>query len=206
MVGDLLALLTISTTILLGAMSPGQSFILVARTAVSSSRRGALAVSLGMGVGCMIFAIIALTGLHSILTLVPWLYTALKTAGGIYLIWLALKIFFRPQTTIDLGSTQGSELNIRRAFITGLMTQLSNPNTALVFGSIFAATLSHKIPVYMYLLLPVLALLIDFVWYGLVAYALSSDRPRRWYLGYRRYLDRLSGCVMAILGVRLIMK
>jgi threonine/homoserine/homoserine lactone efflux protein len=202
--GNLIAVLTIAGTMLLGAMSPGQSFILVARTAVSSSRHAALAVSFGMGVGCMIFAITALTGMYSLLSLVPWLYTALKTAGGFYLLWLAFKMFSSIQFPIMLELTPTAGLSMQKAFITGLVTQLSNPNTALVFSGIFAAVLSHKFPIYLYLLLPTIALAIDLAWYSLVAYLLSSDRPRRLYLGYSIYLDRLGGGLMAFWGGRLI--
>lgn len=82
------ALLTIAGAILVGAMSPGPSFIMIVRTAVVSSRLSALSAAAGMGVGCMIFSVIALAGLHSLLELVPWLYAALKTAGGVYFLWL----------------------------------------------------------------------------------------------------------------------
>ncbi len=85
MINELIALSAIGVAILFGAMSPGVSFLLVARTAMSSSRRVALSVAAGLGFGALIFAVIALAGLHTLLTLVPSLYTALKVAGGCYL-------------------------------------------------------------------------------------------------------------------------
>ncbi len=201
-----LTILTISGAILLGAMSPGQSFILVARTAVASSRKAAMGSALGMGAGCLIFAAIALLGFHSVLTLVPWLYTILKTAGGLYLIWLAIKMFRRAGTPLTVDTSLAAEMSFGKAFITGLLTQLSNPNTAIVFGSIFAAVLSHKIPVFLYIALPIIAFLIDLLWYGFVAYVLSANKPRHIYLSYKASLDRMSGCVMGILGFRLIVR
>jgi len=48
MASDLIALSAIGIAIFFGAMSPGVSFLLVARTAMSSSRRAALAVAAGM--------------------------------------------------------------------------------------------------------------------------------------------------------------
>ncbi|OON38700.1 threonine transporter [Izhakiella australiensis] len=202
---DILALLAISGAILLGAMSPGASFLLVARTAVVSSRRAAISVSFGLGVGAMLFAIIALAGLHALLTLVPWLYTALKIAGGCYLLWLAMKMFRRPAGSApDLSSAP--QASSSRAFITGVITQMSNPHTALVFASIFTATLSASFSPWLYVALPVMAFLIDVIWYVMVATALSTERPRRVYLHYRRVIDRLSGGLMAVLGIRLLIK
>jgi threonine/homoserine/homoserine lactone efflux protein len=87
-----LSVLSITGAIALGAMSPGQSFILVARTAVASSRRDGMAVALGMGVGCFIFALVALLGLQSLLLALPWLYSTLKVLGGAYLVYLAFKM------------------------------------------------------------------------------------------------------------------
>ncbi|WP_336369329.1 LysE family translocator [Rahnella perminowiae] len=200
------ALLTIAGAILLGAMSPGPSFIMIVRTAVVSSRLSALAAAAGMGVGCMIFSVIALAGLHSLLTLVPWLYTALKTAGGVYLLWLGCRMLFR--TGDSAGSLAGGESahHPGRAFFIGMATQLSNPNTAIVFGSIFAALLSQHISPYLYLVLPAMAFCIDTIWYAVVAWLLSAERPRQAYMQYKSRLDKVSGLVMGYLGIRLILR
>lgn len=200
------ALLTIAGAILLGAMSPGPSFIMIVRTAVVSSRLSALAAAAGMGVGCMIFSVIALAGLHSLLALVPWLYTALKTAGGVYLLWLGCRMLFRRGDSA--GSLAGgvSAHHPGRAFFTGMATQLSNPNTAIVFGSIFAALLSQHISPYLYLVLPAMAFCIDTIWYAVVAWLLSAERPRQAYMQYKSRLDKVSGLVMGYLGIRLILR
>ncbi len=112
------------------------SFLLVARTAMSSSRRAALSVAAGMGFGAFVFAAIALAGLHTLLTLIPSLYTGLKVAGGCYLLWLALKMFRRPSNRSN-DFTDAAEVSASKAFMTGVFTQISNPHTALVFASIF---------------------------------------------------------------------
>ena len=205
MTNDLIALSAIGVAILFGAMSPGVSFLLVARTAMSSSRRAALSVAVGMGFGALIFAVIALAGLHTLLTLVPSLYTGLKIAGGCYLLWLALKIFRRPSNRfIDLAVTE--EVRSSKAFLTGVFTQISNPHTALIFASIFSAALSKNIQPVMYIILPIMTFVIDVLWYAIVAYLLSTDGPRQAYIKYRKLIDRLSGGVMAFLGIRLLLK
>jgi threonine/homoserine/homoserine lactone efflux protein len=67
----LIALGAIFGAILIGAVSPGPSFVLVARTAIAVSRSAGMATALGMGVGGLIFAGAALLGLHVVLTAVP---------------------------------------------------------------------------------------------------------------------------------------
>ncbi|AUX93542.1 LysE family translocator [Mixta gaviniae] len=205
MTNDLIVLSAIGVAILFGAMSPGVSFLLVARTAISSSRRAALAVAAGMGFGALIFAAIALAGLHTLLTLIPSLYTGLKMAGGCYLLWLALKMFRRPSNRL-IDSAIVEEVSVSNAFLTGLFTQISNPHTALVFASIFSSALSATIQPAMYIILPLMAFTIDVCWYAVVAYLLSTDGPRLAYIKYRKVIDKLSGGVMAFLGIRLLLK
>lgn len=205
MSGDLLTLVVIGGALLLGAMSPGPSFLLVARTAVASSRRAGLLVSAGMGLGSFLFAIVALAGLHTVLTLVPSLYVTLKVAGGCYLLWLALNMF-RPGKTSSADLTQAAPVSAYKAFGIGVITQISNPHTALVFASIFTATLSAHISLSMTIALPVMAFVIDTGWYVVVALAFSTERPRRIYMKYRRFIDKTSGAIMATLGVRLLLR
>ncbi|MDI6442613.1 LysE family translocator [Cronobacter dublinensis] len=205
MASDVIAVSAIGVAILFGAMSPGVSFLLVARMAMSSSRRVALSVAAGMGFGAAIFAAIALAGLHTLLTLVPSLYTGLKIAGGCYLLWLALKMFRRPSNRFN-DSAGTEDISVLKAFMTGVFTQISNPHTALVFASIFSAALSKNIQPVMYIILPTMAFVIDVLWYAVVACLLSTDGPRQAYIKYRKLIDKLSGGVMAFLGIRLLLK
>jgi len=205
MTSDLIAVSAIGVAILFGAMSPGVSFLLVARMAMSSSRRAALSVAAGMGFGASVFAAIALAGLHTLLTLVPSLYTGFKVAGGCYLLWLALKMFRRPSNRFN-DSAGTEEVSVSKAFMTGVFTQISNPHTALVFASIFSAALSKNIQPVMYIILPTMAFVIDVLWYAVVACLLSTDGPRQAYIKYRKFIDKLSGGVMAFLGIRLLLK
>lgn len=80
---ELTALLGIAAAISIGAASPGPSFIMVARTAVSASRIDALFAALGMGVGGLAFACLSLVGLNGLLIAVPslYLYSRLRAAS-----------------------------------------------------------------------------------------------------------------------------
>lgn len=200
-----MSVLGITGVIALGAMSPGQSFILVARTAVASSRRAGMAVALGMGVGCFIFALIALLGLQSLLLALPWLYGTLKVLGGLYLVYLGIKMLRGASRPLALAPRGGQPLGLWQAFRTGLFTQLGNPNTAIVFSGVFAALLSHKIPPVLYIVLPLIALAVDLLWYAFVAFVLSSPRPRQVYLHFKAGFDRLGGTMLALFGAKLMM-
>jgi threonine/homoserine/homoserine lactone efflux protein len=111
------------------------------------------------------------------------------------------------------GSGQSVELPSERAFgvrspwksfVLGFLTQISNPKTAVVFASIFAASLPATIPAYMYIVLPPLVFLIEAGWYLVVALLLSSASPQRAYLRMKSPIDRVAGALMGILGLKLI--
>jgi threonine/homoserine/homoserine lactone efflux protein len=191
----------------LGAMSPGPSFLLVARTAVVLSRMDGIAAAMGMGLGGVVFATIALLGLHVLLTNVPWLYLALKIAGGAYLIYLGYCIWrgAAKPLAVSQGQTYQGTQKITKSFVLGLITQLSNPKTAIVYASVFTAFLPPSFPLTLAILLAALVFIVEAGWYAVVAIALSSDKPRSLYLRYKVWVDRAAGGVMATLGGKLIL-
>ena len=98
--------LSIVAALAIGAISPGPSFVLVSRIAVSRSRRAGFAAALGMAVGGVTFAALALLGLNALLMQVSWLYLLLKMAGGLYLIYLGIRIWRGAQTAAGDRSRQ----------------------------------------------------------------------------------------------------
>jgi threonine/homoserine/homoserine lactone efflux protein len=201
----LLAVTAIAGAVLIGAMSPGPSFILVASTAVAVSRRDALAASLGMGLGGMVFATAALLGLHVILTSAPSIYFALKIIGAIYLIYLATRLWKGARAPLESpGLIRDRLVSQRKSFILGFVTQLSNPKTAIVYASIFTALVPeiHSAGVAVTILGLIFA--VESGWYAIIAIAFSSDTPRRRYLQSKVWIDRAAGGVMALLAVKLI--
>jgi threonine/homoserine/homoserine lactone efflux protein len=187
-----------------GAMSPGPSFVLVSRIAVSRSRADGLAAGLGMGIGGVAFSVMALAGLTALLSQFEWLYLALKVAGGTYLAYIALKIWRGAKEPLNLGEMTSDNRALTRSFTTALLTQLSNPKTIIVYASIFAALLPKTIPLGLVFALPVGVFAVEAGWYTIVALAFSARHPRRVYLAAKAWIDRLAGTVMAGLGLQLV--
>ncbi|TAJ52833.1 MAG: LysE family translocator [Nevskiaceae bacterium] len=200
---ELTALAGIAAALALGAASPGPSFVLVARTAAASSRAQGVAAALGMGLGGLVFALAALAGLQALLLALPSLYLALKLAGGLYLAYLGIRIWRGAgQARLDLGPALGGA-RASRPFLLGLVTQLSNPKTAIVYASVFAAFLpAQSTPVFK-LAVAATVFVIEAGWYSLVALALSTTAPRQAYLRYQVWVDRAAGGVMVALGLKL---
>lgn len=202
--------------LLLGAMSPGPSFVLVTRLAVTGLRRSGVAAALGMGIGGMVFALLALVGLITVLQQVEWLFLALKICGGLYLVYLGLCIWrgaTHPMMIPAAGgdATSGdmprrAAASVARAFWLGLTTQVANPKTAVVYASIFAALLPADPTPMLLVVLPIAIFLVEAGWYALVAVLFSTKGPQRAYLRSKGWFDRTAGVVLAGLGVRLIVE
>lgn len=201
---DFLALFSILGALLIGAISPGPSFVFVVRTSVAQSRIEGLAAALGMGVGACLYGALAVLGLRTLIAEGGWLLMGLKIAGGLYLVYLAWKIWQGAAEPVTVQHEGARQTNAARAFWLGLLTQLSNPKIVAVFGAVFAALLPDNPSVWLYFALPPLIFLQETVWYALVALAFSSSRPRALYLGAKLWIDRVASALIGVLGIRLI--
>jgi threonine/homoserine/homoserine lactone efflux protein len=210
---EYLFLAPIALAILLGAMSPGPSFVLVSQIAMSTSRTAAIPTSLGMGSGAATFALLAAAGLYLVLESVPVFYMALKIVGGIYLCYLAYKIWRNSSSPIeqkkaysatDHNASKSTYIDNYRLFFIGFLTQLSNPKTAIVFASIFAAFLPEHLPDYSYIFLVLVAFAIDAGWYCFISAVLSTKKSQKSYAKYKKSIDRAASGFMGIMGLKLL--
>ena len=200
-------MLAIVGALLVGAVSPGPSFVFVVRTALSTSTTSGAAAAFGMGVGGLLYGLVALSGLRTILQSVPQAYVAFKVLGALYLMFLAVKIWRSARQEIVLpeeGPRAGSA--VAKPFVLGLGTQLSNPKTALVYAGTFAAFLPERPSLAMLIVLPALILLVEAGWYTLVALACASRPSRDAYMRSKKWIDRAAGAVMGSLGVALLLR
>lgn len=202
---DYFFIIPIAIALLLGVMSPGPSFIVIAQSAMSYSRKKALHISLGMGIGAMIFAFLACTGLYLLLTTMPNIFFAFKILGGLYLLFLAYKIFINAKRKIENKPLHvEKESSFFKSFLYGLLTQLSNPKTAIVIGGIFAAFLPQSIPPYSYFILCTIAFCLDTAWYSLVSVTLSTKKAQTAYLKYQGTINYFSSFLMLLIAIKLI--
>ena len=193
---------------LLGVMSPGPSFIFIAQRTLTTSRKHGLISSLGLATGAGIFAILSCLGLFVILESAPVLYGVLKLIGGLYLLFLAYRIWMSSNETEssknnEIDNTVSKEKSISASYFLGLMTQLSNPKTAIVIGSIIMAFLPSETPPYSFVIITVLMFLSDWIWYSIVVVALSTKRAQKTYNRFKKSINRLASGLLAFMGTKL---
>jgi threonine/homoserine/homoserine lactone efflux protein len=202
---SLTALMAVSVAILLGAMSPGPSFLVVARTAIASSRARGVFAALGMGIGGAAFALAASLGLQLLLAAVPAIYRILQIAGAAYLLFIAYKLWTSAPEALDTTEHEVVRQSSRRqALLLGLGTQLSNPKAAIVYASVFSAILPKEPALSMVAVLALAVFVIEFGWYAVVAIAFSTGKARQAYTRGKIWIDRLAAGAIAVLGVKIL--
>lgn len=202
--GEYSFLIAIAIVFIFGSMSPGPSFILVAKTAVSKSFIEGIGVSIGLSIGAVFFTLLAIFGLYALFETVPFLYGIFKLFGGVYLLYLAYKIWKHSGESLSMDmKLEKSSKGFFKAMLFGFLTQISNPKTAIIIGSIFAALLPKELPAYSELLLCLIAFSIDAIWYSMVVFLLSTKKSQKIYLRFKKYIDRVAGTLLAALGIKI---
>ncbi|MDR7153043.1 threonine/homoserine/homoserine lactone efflux protein [Hydrogenophaga palleronii] len=190
---------------LLLVVSPGPSFLVITTTAARQCRRQAVWAGLGVSCASVIWAAMAAAGLGMAMEHMQWLHRALQIAGGLYLLWIGVRTFWaasRPLPTVEPPTTQ---LNAWSAFRDGLLTNLTNPKTLVFFSSAFAMLFTPGLSVGIKLAAVLLVGLMSVVWHVMLATVFSAQRARSGYALAKKAIDRLTGGVMALFGLKLLL-
>lgn len=200
-----LALVGIGAVQLLAAMSPGPAFVVVTRVSVGESRRAALAAALGVATATLIWAIAATLGMHVLLAEAAWLYDVLKLIGGAYLVWLAIQVWRHADIPLAAGANGLAGMSAGQAWRLGFGTNLANPKVIVFFGSIFVALFTPETPGWVRFAALVIVAANEIGWYIVVALLFSSRAAQAAYRRAKSWIDRVTGAVMLLFGLRLIL-
>jgi threonine efflux protein len=181
--------------------SPGANVLLVSQLAASDQGRSAAYAALGVTLGALIWAVCAVLGVHAVFQLFPGLRLALQILGGLYLLYVASKLWRSGGPELN-GKAQ--PISHAAAFRRGFLTNITNPKSALFFGSVFAAAFpaapSHLLQVSAVVLIVLDAL----CWHMLLAYFFSREHVRLAYSNSRGLANRIAAVAVGALGVGLL--
>ncbi|MGK0187712.1 MAG: threonine efflux protein [Verrucomicrobiales bacterium] len=130
-----------------GQFSPGPDLLLIMKNSIACSRQAALSTVLGTSTGIVLHTTIVITGLAAFSEQIPGVLSLVWLAGACYLGWLGFRLvknaqLQRPATDIGQDVIAGEAgIGCGKAYIQGLITNLTNPKVFLFFTSMMAATL-----------------------------------------------------------------
>ncbi|CAI1988141.1 threonine export protein RhtC [Serratia proteamaculans] len=204
----LMLFLTVALVHLIALMSPGPDFFFVSQTAASRSRREAMMGVMGISLGIVVWAGVALMGLHLILQKMAWLHQIIMVGGGIYLCWMGWQLL-RSARSQNTQSEPAPEVKVAlpkpgRSFIRGFLTNLSNPKAVIYFGSVFSLFVGDDVGAGARWGLFLLIIAETFVWFSLVAVVFALPTMRRGYQRLAKWIDGLAGVLFTGFGLHLI--
>lgn len=202
----LMLFLTVAAVHLLALISPGPDFFFVSQSAVSRSRKEAMLGVLGITAGVMVWAGVALLGLHIILEKMAWLHNIIMVGGGLYLCWMGYQML-RGALKKSAASTDEPQVELARggqSFIKGLLTNLANPKAIIYFGSVFSLFVGDNVGSGERWGIFLLIALETFAWFTLVASLFALPAMRRGYQRMAKWIDGVAGALFAGFGIHLI--
>ena len=198
----------LATALMLTA-TPGPDNLMVLSMGMSRGRRAGIAFGLGCALGCLSHTLLAVVGISALVAASPVAFTALKVAGGAYLLWMGVQAWRHAGAVrVEGGAMANAQSQpLRRLFVKGLIANVINPKVVLFFLSFLPqfVVASQGQVAWQLGLLGVLFTAQAALLFGLLGYfsgGIGTWLNRRPSAG--RWLDRLAGTVFVGLGVRMI--
>ena len=116
-------------------LSPGPDNLMVLSLGIAKGRARGIAFGLGCALGCLNHTILAVIGVSALIAASPAAFTALKVAGGLYLIWMGWQAI-RSRGGAKVGAAgPGADETPGKLFVKGLVANSINPKVVLFFLS-----------------------------------------------------------------------
>lgn len=110
---------------------PGADTMYIVGRSISQGRKAGVYSVFGIITGSLVHTLLVAFGLSIILTKSIVLFNTIKVIGVIYLVYLGIKMIL-DKTNVDFQAPS-NKLNIRKIYLQGLLTSLTNPKVSLFF-------------------------------------------------------------------------
>lgn len=134
------AMLAVFAVFTVAAASPGPATLGIMGTAMARGRTAGMAFAAGVQIGSFTWATAAAIGLSAWLNTIAWGLTAMKVAGGAYLIWLAFKSLRSALSSRPVAAAASNARSLAGHFGRGALLHLTNPKAVLAWIAIVALT------------------------------------------------------------------
>ncbi|MFD3548396.1 LysE family translocator [Streptomyces sp. NPDC058655] len=187
---------------LLAVISPGADFAMVVRNSCLYGRPTGLFAAAGVAAGVLVHVAYTMLGVGLLIASSTALFTAIKLAGAVYLVWIGIRTFRAPaELGVDLEDGPG--LTRFEALRSGFLTNVLNPKTTLFVVSTFTQVVGPDTPVWQQAGYGVFMSAAHLGWFGAVALFFSGALLRERLLKAQKALNRVIGSVLVGLGMGL---
>lgn len=196
----LLALFTLTT--LVAMVVPGPDMLFVLGCGMRGGPRVGLLATAGVATSEVVHVGIAAAGLAALLAAVPVAFTAVRVAGAAYLIVLGVRTIRRRHDE-PARLPAGAVVSGRRAYLSGLATNLLNPKMIAFYLSLLPQFVPAGAAVGWSVLLVAIHIALGFTWSLVLVYLAGRASAFFRRPVVRRWLNRVTASVLVALGVRM---
>jgi threonine/homoserine/homoserine lactone efflux protein len=183
---------------------PGPSVLFVVGRALAYGRRTALATVCGNAAGNYVVAACVAFGIGTLVERSVAVFTAVKLAGALYLVWLGIQAIRRRKALASAFAGSTEARGDRHAAGEGFIVGVTNPKALILFGAVlpqFVDRAAGHVPVQMLLLSLVsiaIGLVSDSTW------GVAASFVRSWFARSDRRFELVGGAGgLAMIGVGL---
>ncbi|WP_170157916.1 LysE family translocator [Litoreibacter meonggei] len=126
---------------------PGPNIVLTVNYAIRDGKRSGLATIPGVVLGAFIAMSLSLLGAGAVLATSAFLFTLLKLAGAIYLIWLAYSLWTAPVESISVGRVSDAK-PLKNLFWQSLLISVLNPKGPAFYVAFVPQFVSPSGPIF----------------------------------------------------------
>ena len=188
-------------------LAPGPDNLMVLSIGMARGRKPGVAFGLGCALGCLNHTLLAALGISALIAASPAAFTALKIAGGFYLIWLGIQAIRNTRAIGAAPAGKAPDETPGKLFAKGLVANAINPKVILFFLAFLpqfvAAARGHAgWQIAQLGLSCTLETVVSFATIGWFAGSIGERLARRPAIG--TWLDRAAGGIFMLLGLRLL--
>jgi len=192
---------------ILVTLAPGPDNLMVLSLGMARGRRPGVAFGLGCALGCLNHTLLAALGVSALIAASPTAFTALKVAGGLYLIWLGIQAIRNARSLVLSQAGQAPAEAPARLFVKGLVANAINPKVILFFLAFLPQFVDNRRGHVAWQIVQLgtlftIAAVVVFGAIGWFAGSVGERLARRPALG--AWLDRVAGGIFVALGLRLL--
>ncbi len=197
---------TVTVINILGAVSPGPDFIVTVQNSIQHSRLKGFLTGLGVACGLLIHISYCAAGIGLIISTSPWLFSLFKIAGSSYLIWLGISSILSKSHSKEVDETgEKTMISNRKAFRTGLFTNLLNPKAMLFFLSLFTFVMNPMPPVPIVIICGAIIFLTAVVWFAMVSYFFTEKHIQKVFFRFEKTINSILGLILIYIGIRILL-
>jgi threonine efflux protein len=195
------ALIAFNLVLLAALASPGAAMLYTVKKTVSAGRRAGVMTGIGLGTAAACWTLAAFLGLESVFALFPWAYGALKAGGALYLIWIAVQTWRHARAPLNDAPTPSA-----RSFAGGLLVNFGNPKSMLFAAAVILVVFPKDLSAEQIAFVVLNHLVLEWLFYGVLATALSAPAARAGYLRLKPIFDRIAASLLGAFGLRLLLE